>query len=41
MGGFGLENARRRLTLLYPEKHELFIFEENSQFTVELNIRLI
>jgi two-component system, LytTR family, sensor kinase len=39
-GGFGLENARRRLALLYPHKHELAIFEEDSVFRVELKIQL-
>jgi two-component system, LytTR family, sensor kinase len=39
-GGFGLENARRRLALLYPRKHELAIFDEDSVFRVELKIQL-
>jgi sensor histidine kinase YesM len=39
-GGVGLENAKRRLALLYPGKHELTIFEEEPVFRVELNIQL-
>ncbi len=37
-GGFGLDNARKRLALLYPGTHELLIFEKDSQFNVELKI---
>jgi two-component system, LytTR family, sensor kinase len=39
-GGFGLENARKRLALLYPGKHELLIFDNGSEFKVELNISM-
>jgi hypothetical protein len=39
-GGVGLNNAKRRLALLYPLKHELSIFEKDSIFTVELKIQL-
>lgn len=38
-GGIGLENARRRLEILYPGKHELAIFDEESVFRVELKIQ--
>lgn len=32
----GLKNTRRRLELLYPEKHILTVSEENNQFIVNL-----
>ncbi|MBN1143326.1 MAG: histidine kinase, partial [Bacteroidales bacterium] len=38
--GIGLENVKRRLTLLYPGQHELFIFDDESSFSVDLKIRL-
>jgi len=38
--GVGLDNAKRRLSLLYPQKHELSIFEMDSTFNVNLRIRL-
>jgi two-component sensor histidine kinase len=37
--GIGLRNVRRRLDLLYPEKHELRITEEGERFRVDLTIR--
>jgi sensor histidine kinase YesM len=39
-GGVGLENAKRRLALLYRGKHELTIFDEEPVFKVELKIEL-
>jgi len=39
-GGIGLENVRKRLELLYPDKHSLQIKNENAIFTVTLNITL-
>ncbi|RQO31486.1 hypothetical protein DBR32_05870 [Taibaiella sp. KBW10] len=39
-GGIGLENVRKRLELLYPQKHTLRIKEENAIFTVSLNVNL-
>ena len=37
--GIGLENAKRRLTLLYPESHELKIFDEQETFLVVLKLK--
>jgi two-component system LytT family sensor kinase len=39
-GGLGLENAKRRLALLYPGKHELVIFDVAPVFRMELKIQL-
>ncbi len=38
--GIGLKNTRRRLQLLYPEKHRLQIRREKGSFRVDLEIRL-
>ena len=39
-GGIGLSNIRKRLELLYPERHELVIHDEAHTFTVILTISL-
>lgn len=39
-GGIGLANVKRRLALIYPQKHQLRIDQQNSTFTVDLNIAL-
>ena len=39
-GGIGLANVKRRLTLLFPEKHELLIKEGIDFFTVKLHLNL-
>lgn len=36
--GLGIENTKNRLNLLYPNKHELVIKDENKVFTVILKI---
>lgn len=38
--GIGLDNVRQRLKLLYPEKHELIIKENDSEYFVHLSIQL-
>ena len=38
--GIGIENVRRRLSLLYPNKHELVINNEEEVFIVNLKIEL-
>ena len=38
--GLGLENATRRLNLLYPEKHWLSVENEAQTFIVNLSIQL-
>lgn len=38
--GIGLTNVRRRLSLLYPGKHELLIGNRDDLFTVSLTINL-
>lgn len=40
-GGIGLQNAKKRLELLYPGKHFLLIKDEGDTFTVDLSINLI
>jgi sensor histidine kinase YesM len=37
--GIGLENVRKRLNLLYPERHKLIIDEADAVFRVELVIQ--
>ncbi|MDP4283417.1 MAG: histidine kinase [Bacteroidota bacterium] len=38
--GIGLANVQRRLQLLYPSKHELFIKKDDNLFTIKLNINI-
>ncbi len=39
-GGLGLKNVRRRLELLYPDRHELTIRETELTYAVDLRISL-
>lgn len=36
--GIGLKNTKRRLELLYPNKHSLSVTEENNEFIVNLTL---
>lgn len=39
--GIGLENLRKRLALLYPQKHKLLIQKSDRQFEVSLTLQLL
>jgi two-component system LytT family sensor kinase len=38
-GGLGLENLQRRLTLLYPERHQLTMAEQNNHYIAKLELK--
>lgn len=38
--GIGIGNAKRRLAILYPDKHELNILNKDNSFTIDLGIYL-
>ncbi|WP_051296351.1 sensor histidine kinase [Eisenibacter elegans] len=38
--GIGLQNVRRRLELLYKDRHELKIFDEENTYMIVLKVRL-
>ena len=40
VGGIGIENVKKRLAILYPDRHELLIDENSRSFKVNLNIDL-
>lgn len=40
ISGIGLENVKRRLALLYPQRHQLMIDNSDDRFIVKLNIDL-
>jgi len=39
-GGIGLSNVKRRLELLYPDRHQLQIHKSDTTFKVELELRI-
>ena len=39
VGGIGLENVKKRLTILYPNKHRLIVSENKNSFYVKLNLK--
>ena len=39
-GGLGINNAKQRLALLYPDKHKLIIEDKETEFKVDLFINL-
>lgn len=39
-GGIGIQNVKRRLNILYPNKHKLRISESKNEFSVYLSIHL-
>jgi sensor histidine kinase YesM len=39
-GGIGLTNVKRRLELLYPDKHQLQIYNNESSFKIELELKI-
>ena len=39
-GGIGLINIKRRLKLIYPERHSLSFIETDNEYVVQLNIQL-
>ncbi|MFY0686733.1 MAG: sensor histidine kinase [Cyclobacteriaceae bacterium] len=39
-GGLGLSNVKRRLDLLYPNRHELIVDEKDGVFLIKLSVQL-
>lgn len=40
VSGIGIDNVKKRLEILYPKNHELNIIESETEFTVDLKIKL-
>jgi two-component system LytT family sensor kinase len=40
VGGIGIGNVKKRLSILYPEKHQLSILESSETFKIKLNLEL-
>ncbi|MDE5421496.1 histidine kinase [Ancylomarina sp. DW003] len=40
-GGIGLENLKKRLELIYPQKHRLIVSESDGYFEVELRLMVL
>lgn len=40
-GGIGLKNVKKRLNLLYPNKHDLSVKDTENEFNVSLQLELI
>lgn len=40
VGGIGLENVKKRLAILYPEKHQLSILDSLETFKINLNLEV-
>ena len=40
MGGVGMENVKKRLSLIYPEKHHLVIKQDADKYSVHLELNL-
>lgn len=41
VGGIGLGNVKKRLAILYPEKHHLEMSETDTSFKVKLNLKIV
>jgi two-component system, LytTR family, sensor kinase len=41
MGGVGMQNVKRRLFLLYPNKHTLTVIKENGMYESELILEML
>jgi len=40
VGGIGIENVKKRLAIVYPNRHELLVNETSQAFKVNLKIEL-
>ncbi len=40
VGGIGLENVKKRLAILYPDSHKLKIVENDTEFSIDLFIKI-